>query len=129
MWTHPFPEQYRALVYSKWLRSLRYGNDFFKLVQPSAYWEAYTRYLDVIFAKPRTILRLAVLTGDRDVVLGFAVIRDSILDYAHVHKDLRRQGIARALVPEHIDTITHLTRIGLAIWGNKGKKWKFNPFA
>ncbi len=73
-------------------------------------------------------MKLAVLTDDRDVVLGFSVSRGKVLDYVHVQKDLRKQGIGTALIPLGIDTITHLTKSALPIWGSKYGSWKFNPF-
>lgn len=121
------PEAYRSLVYAKWLYSLRYGNDYFKLSKADSYYAAYNAYITSILAKPETVVRLALLADDRDVCLGFAVYRGNILDYVHVHRDNRRVGIARALVPPSIDTVTHLTKTGLSIFGKTN--WAFDPFA
>lgn len=123
------PKAFLNLILSKWKRSLRHGNDFFKLVDHQAYYQAYDIYLHKLFENPACRFRFAVLTEDRDVVLGFAVVRGNVLDYVHVHIDNRRIGIASVLVSHGIDTITHLTRTGLTIWGSKCKGWKFNPFA
>lgn len=127
------PMNYIGLVYSRWMRSLRYGNDFFKMADSDTYYQAYERYIQVLLRKPNTLVRLAVLADDEDVVLGFSISRSSteehILDYVHVHKDCRKLGIARKLVPNDIDTITHVTKTGLSIWGSKFSHWKFNPFA
>ena len=121
----------RNLILSRWMRSLRFGNDYFKLMVPQSFYDNYDRYILNTLAK--AWVRLAVLADDRDVVLGFAVFRHvmtgGILDYVHVHKDQRRQGIAKALVPSGTHTITHLTRTGLSIWGSKHPEWKFDPFA
>ncbi len=125
------PKDYSGLIYSKWLRSLRYGNDYFKLIHPEAFYRSYERYISTILDAPNAVVRLAVLTDDQDVALGFCVYRGSTLDYVHVHKHQRRLGIARNLIPDGIDTITHVTKTGLSIWGSKPKcrEWKFNPFA
>lgn len=119
------PSELRNLVLSRWLKSLRYGNDYFKLVNAQDYYVSYGRYLEA--SLKRSHIRFAVLADNVDVVLGFSVTRGNILDYVHVHRDQRRQGIGRALVPVDIDTCTHLTKTGLLLWGNK-TKWKFNPF-
>jgi GNAT superfamily N-acetyltransferase len=116
------------MVLSKWLRSLRYGNDYFRLIDAQAYFRVYHDYIEGILARSRTRMRLAVLTDDHDVVLGFAAHEGGILHYVHVHKDMRKQGIGRALLPDDIDTITHVTNIGLSIWGSKFPAWKLNPF-
>lgn len=122
------PQEFVGLVYSKWLRSYRYNNDFIRLSDPAAYYPAYHSYIRNLLAQSDTIVRLAQLTDDRDVVLGFSVSRRNVLDYVHVQTLSRKLGIGRKLIPEGIDTISHLTRIGLSIWGSKFSRWKFNPF-
>lgn len=122
------PLGYRTLIFARWKRSLRHGNDYFRLVRPDAYYTAYERYIQQIMRDGRTAVRLAVLADDHDVVLGFSVVRENILDYVHVQADQRKQGIAKALVPVGIDTITHLTKFALPIWGSKYPGWAFNPF-
>lgn len=122
------PATYYNLILSRWLRSLRFGNDYFKLVRPDAYYAAYSRYIGSILGGSETVIRLAVLDDDRDVVLGFSVARGTALDYVHVHKDARKRGIGTALVPKDIDQITHVTKTGLSIWGSKYPGWSFNPF-
>jgi GNAT superfamily N-acetyltransferase len=123
------PESYLHFLLSKWKRSLRHGNDYFRLVRASDYYDAYERYLTRILADERCAVRLAVLDEDADIVLGFSVARGNILDYVYVHKDVRGTGIGKSLVPLGIDTITHLTKTGLVIWSNKRSDWAFNPFA
>ena len=125
---HDLPQAYRGMVFAKWLRSLRFGNDYFKLVDSACYYSAYHRYISNILGKLETVVTVAVLSDDKDVALGFSVSRGNILDYVHVHKDQRKQGIGTRLIPRGIDTITHLTRTGLSIWGSKYKAWKFDPF-
>ena len=122
------PGAYSHFIYSKWLRSLRYGNDYFKLVDSDAYYNAYHRYIENILTNPETTVRLAVLTDDKDVILGFSVANASTLHYVYVHKDQRRLGIGTKLLPPHIDSISHLTRTGLIIWASKYAHLKFNPF-
>jgi GNAT superfamily N-acetyltransferase len=124
------PDNYKPMIYSKWLRSLRYGNDYFKLIQQDAYFTNYHKYLELVLNKSDTMVRMAVLSDDYDVVLGFAVCRPSIVDYVHIHKDYRRQGIGSALIASlaNVSFITHLTRNGMSFWNNKLKDAKFNPF-
>lgn len=92
--------------------------------------------------KPDCLIKLAVLTEDKDVVLGFSVSREDVLDYIHVHKDSRKDaemlidgkvvkfpgGIGKKLLPKPLTTFTHLTKIALIIWQTeKYKHLKFNP--
>lgn len=126
---HAMPKDYRPLIYAKWLRSLRYGNDYFKLSDPVSYYRAYHAYIDRILADIACVVRLAVLADNADIVLGFSVSRGTALDYVYVQPELRRQGIGTKLVPQGIESITHLTRTALTIWASKYAKWRFDPFA
>lgn len=123
------PASYRNLIFAKWLRSLRYGNDLFRLIDPAAYYPAYHKFITAILGHADCVIRLAVLSDEHDVVLGFSVSRGEILDYVHVHRDMRRQGIARKLLPDDITTFTHITKNAQAILKKQPKVvWKFNPF-
>lgn len=111
------PEQYRALIFSKWLRSLRYGNDYFKLIDQDTYFAVYHAYLEQLLTRPDSTVRLAVLTDDPDVVLGWAVSEGNRLHYVYVNRENRRVGIARKL-SGRFDVITHLTKMGMSIWAS-----------
>jgi hypothetical protein len=120
------PDAYRPMIYSKWLRSLRYGNPYFKMIAPKAYWSMYHAYITHILA--RSEIRIAALTDDPDVSLGFSSSRPHILDYVHVHRDHRHCGIARKLIPSGVTMFTHITKTWELIW-DKHPEWEFNPFA
>lgn len=122
------PESYKNLLFSNWLRSLKKGNDYFKLIDNDAYYDVYHKYIEMLLLKPTTTVRLAVLSDDYDVVLAWAVVDGDVLHYVYTNKDYRRQGFATAVVPKSVTTITHLTRVGMAIWGAKLSHLKFNPF-
>ncbi len=122
------PADYAGFVFSKWLRTLRHGNELFKIIDARNYYNAYHKLISTILARPETVVRLALLSDDRDVALGFSVCRDNVLDYVYVHKDQRRNGIGTSLVPRTIDTITHVTNTGLSIWGSKYGHVKLKPF-
>ena len=113
------PEQYKAMVYSKFLRSLRYGNDYFKLIDKDAYFEVYHNYFNSLLSRPEAIIKLAVLSDDTDVVLGWALVEPNILHYVYVNKDYRKTGIGTYLVSDPFSVITHLTTIGVSIWASK----------
>lgn len=124
------PECYRNMIFSKWLRSLRYGNDMFKLIDPESYYSAYSRQVQFVLSRKEALVRLAVLTDNHDVALGFSVSRGNVLDIVHVQKDMRKQGIGSALFPDGIAWFTSLTKTALGIWGSndKYKSLKFDPF-
>lgn len=119
---------YRNLIYSKLLRSLRFGNDYFKLIDSDAYYQRYNLYITHLLAKPEMLVSYAVLSDDPDVVLGFSIHRGNILDYVHVHKDNRKLGIATKLIPTYAEVFTHITKSWEPVWRKKYPDMKFNPF-
>lgn len=123
------PENYSGLVYSRWLRSLRYGNFLFKMIDSKVYYEKYAAYVGQILAKPECKVRLAVLSDDQDVALGFCVNRGDILDYVHVHHSARSMKIGTRLTPEKIKCLTHWTYQGERFATKKYGRWIFNPYA
>lgn len=123
------PQEYRAMVFSKWMRSLKYGNEYFKLIHADSFFEAYQKYIELLLCRPGAVVRIAVLGADRDVALGWSVVEGSILHYVHVQYEQRNQGIGTALVPKGINTISHLTKTGLRLWPEKLPHASFNPFA
>lgn len=122
------PPQYEGMVISRWLRSLRYGNDFFKLTDKNAYYENYHPFLESILKRPYTVTRIAYLLEDPDVAFGFSVTEGETLHYVHVQKDYRLSGIGRSLIPNQPKEFTHLTKTGMQIWHNKLPKATFNPW-
>jgi GNAT superfamily N-acetyltransferase len=115
------------MVFSKWLRSLRYGNDYFKLIDQDSYYKSYHAYIERILFNGAEI-RLAVLAEDTDCVLGFSVSRGCTLDYVHVHRDYRRTAIGTSLLPPMVEAITHITKNGMSFWNARLKDAKFDPF-
>lgn len=125
------PQTFHNMILSKWMRSLRFGNDLYKMIDSKSYYEAYNRYILALLGRAGTVVRTAALSDDPDVVLGFSVSHDNgkILDYVYVNPENRKMGIGAFLVPDSIEEFTHVTRTGLTIWNNKRARWKFNPFA
>ena len=122
------PDVYKGMVYSRWLRSHRYGNFLFKMIDREVYFDMYSKYISILLDKPESTVRLAVLSDDHDVALGFCVSRGKILDYVHVHHTCRMVRIASHLTPDKISHITHYTYMGARFVTNKYGGFKFNPY-
>lgn len=122
------PKEYINLVRSRWIRSYKKDNGYMKLVHPPSYYFAYNNYINLVLERKDTIVLLAVLEEDNDVVLGFSVTERNILHYVHVPKAYRRQKIGTMLIPRGIEWTTHLTKIGMRIWSVKGANIRFSPF-
>lgn len=126
----PALKQYEALLYATWLKSLRYGNEWFSEIDAPHYFRAYHNLIELILKRPATIVRLAVLPDDADVCIGWSVSEGETLHYVFVKGDIqaRRQGIGTLLVPENVTRMSHITKTGRAIWKAKRPNWKFQPF-
>lgn len=124
----PELEPYMGLILTGWMSTLRFTNEWFKLIDEKTYYEIYPKVIRVILSRPDCQVSLAVLSEDPDVCLGFAVYQGSTLHYCFVKRDVRKQGIARALVPSEIKKLTHLTIPGAVIWNDKLKQAIFDPF-
>ena len=122
------PEEYQNVVLARWLRTLRFGNEYFKLIDKNVYFTTYNEYIKSILVRPTVSIKLAVLTEDPDVVLGWSVSEGKTLHYVHVQKDQRSQGIGLSLIPTDTDTFTHLTKAGALLWTSKFPAAIFNPF-
>jgi len=129
------PKEYRNLIYSKWLRSLRYGNDLLKMVDSKAFYSYHNALIDDLLLKPDTHVRIASLEDDTDVVLGFCVARpddtECIIDYVYVNRDMRKQGIGNSLLPVGPSgpaVFTHATKTGMTIAKTKYPTWGYNPY-
>lgn len=129
----PIIETYRPMLESRFLRSLRHGNEYFKLIDKPAFYSIYRMYFRTLLTRPEAILRLAVLDDDSDIVLGWSLMEPRKLHYVHVNdvkdgiESMRKRGMGRALVPEEFDIFTHITRVGVMLWP-KFPQAKFNPF-
>lgn len=121
-----YPED-KNFVKATWLKGLRYGNDWFKLIDSDAYYSTYSPLIDALLNHKDVKVEIACLKEARDVILGYSVYQGNKLHWVLVKDRWRGIGIARRMVPKTIDTVTHLTKIGVSIFKNH-KGFKFNPF-
>lgn len=124
----PALRPYRSMVHSDFKRSLRYGNDWYKLIDSDRYYAAYGIIIDHLLKQKEAQVKLAVLADDPDVCLGWSLSEEPKLHFVFVKRDYRKQGIGAALMPKHFNQITHLTKIAFSIWNNKLKDVIFDPF-
>lgn len=121
------PKEYTGLIRAPFLNSLRYGNDLFKLIDQDAFYSSYGNYINLLLERHKASIRMAIL--DDSTVLGWSMHEPDILHYVWVKKEVRRQGIGKALLPKEFSIITHVTNKGLVFWHNHFPKARFNPFA
>jgi hypothetical protein len=130
----PLLDPYKDFIYSTFLRSLRYGNDWFKIIDSKSYHKAYQALITHILNRSNTEVRVALLSEDLDIALGWSIYEGKTLHYVYVKgsfKDqasFRQLGIGTALLPEEFTSVSHMTKLGKAIWQEKYPKVIFNPF-
>lgn len=113
-------------ILATWLRGLYYGNEFFRRIDKEGYFGVYHRLLTTLLAKSTTVVKVACLKEDPEVILGYVVFDDAAIHWVHVKKEWRAIGIAKLIIPDTIKVITHLTKVGRSIADKK--QYIFKPF-
>lgn len=124
----PAIKPYESMIYKDFLKTLRYGNDWYKEIFADAYYNTYQKVIFSLLNRPSTVIKLAVLTEDYDTCLGWSMTEGQTIHYVHVKRDFRKQGIGGELIPKNVEAVTHLTKIGKSIWKKSYRDAIFNPF-
>jgi hypothetical protein len=116
-----------SFIFSTWLKGLRFGNEWFGLIDSKVYFQVYHKVIESILSKTNVTVKVACLREDPGVILGYAVYSGPRLDWCHVKRAWRNIGLARDLVPSEITTVSHVTDVGRSILKKRGNI-TFNPF-
>lgn len=111
------------LLYAAWLKGLYYGNPFMNEIDKEVFFKNYKPVVTNIMLN--CTVEVACLEDEPDVVVGFIVYKLNVLHWVYTKRNWRKLGVSKLLMPQGIDTVTHLTRIGKSL---KPGNWKFNPF-
>lgn len=115
-------------IMATWLKTSYYGHPYFKEVEKKAFFHHYAKFIQSILLAPRTIIKVACLPDDPDIILGYAVYSDATVHQVYVKAPWRLKGIARSLLAEaQLTTCSHLTKVGNEIRKKKGLD--FNPWS
>lgn len=113
-------------IYSTWLRGLYYGNEHFKQVDKPTFMLFQEQEIDKVLSNSETSIVVSCMDEDADVLLGFAVYSPTTLHWVFVKESLRKNGVAKSLVPSTIRNVSAITKVGNAI--RKAKGWAFVPW-
>lgn len=116
-----------AFIFSSWLNGLRYGNDWFGLIDSDAYFSNYHKVIEALLDDPFTRVKVAVTIEDPNTIIGYSVYKGNKVHWVHVKRVFRGQGVAKTLLPSKIDAVTHVTKAGRS-WLKKHTETVFNPF-
>lgn len=129
------PLAFRNMIFGEFLRSLRFGNEYFKLIDAEPYFQVYHAYFSVLLNRPEALIKIAVLTDDDDVALGWSLTEPDKVHFVYVKKDYRHKPgnphnprIGSSLVSEPFSRFSHITKKAILLWPTKFPNAKFNPF-
>ena len=120
------PADYNFIL-ATWLRGLYYSDMWFKEMEKATFMKNYHKVIEAILARPGCSTKIACLKDDLNVILGYAVYKDTVVDWIFVKSSWRNIGIAKSLVPAGVTAVTHLTPVGLSIL-RKQPGVVFDPF-
>lgn len=121
-------ENDKAFIFSTWLRGVYYGETVFKHMNKDRFMESYHNLIEMTIAAPNTLILIACLKEDEDVILGYAALNKNkkVVYWAYVKSAWRNIGLSKMLLGSDIHVATTLTVLGLNIM--KRKNIEFNPF-
>ncbi len=100
-------------IYATMLRGLYYGNTFYKKIDKSAFFLNYDTYLGNLLAKSDSVVKVACLESDSDIILGYAIYTPlKALHYVFVKDAWRRRGVAKMLIPTGLPSVSQITDLG-----------------
>ena len=118
----------KNFIMATWLRGMFYGDTWFGQIPKDIFMTNYHKILEALVTAPTTTITVSCLLEDPDVILGYSVYTGKKLHWVFVKSAWRSIGIAKSLIPQGVDTVTHLTKVGSGIL-RKHPEVVFNPFA
>ncbi len=107
----------------------KHGRRFFSLIPKDLFMDNYKLVAESLITNPTTLVKVACLKEDPDVILGYSVLSADFttIHWCHVKKAWRGKGIARSLLPPTPLYVSHLSDLGRILM-NKFNNVTFNPF-
>lgn len=123
-------DQDKNFILATFLRGIYYGDSWFSEIPKDIFMNTYKNVIGNLVNNPTTIIKVACLVEDPNVILGYSVLSAeySCIEFVYVKSAWRKRGIARSLLPQHPTTVTHLTGLGRVLI-KKFSNVIFNPFA
>lgn len=119
-------------IYATWLRGLYYGDPHYSRIHKPRFMEHYHSLITQALANKKIITKVACLTDDPTVVLGYAIYETytdaTVLHWVFVKEAWRGIKIGSKLCPEKFTEVTHLTRQASGILKKKRLNPVFDPF-
>lgn len=114
-------------IFATMLRGLYYGDTWYSQIPKDIFMKNYHNVVEHLLKKPTVSILVACLKEDESTVLGYSILENNIVHYVFVKSAWRNIKIAKSLVPDGVQFVTHLTKVGNSIL-KKYDTVKFNPF-
>lgn len=122
------PDKDNAFICATLLNGFYYGNDYIKFMDYHEFYPIYQKIIENLLHKPEVIINVCAWKEDPNIMLGFSILESGvILHWVYVKKVFRRYGIAKQLVPDTVQYVTHLTNHGKSLL-RQNTNIKYNPF-
>lgn len=120
----------KNFILATFLRGVYYGDSWYSFIPKDIFMNNYKYTAEALLENPNTIVMIACLPDDPEVILGYALLGNNyqLLHFVYVKSAWRQKGIAKALVPSRLTEVTHLTAVGKILM-KKFPDLIFNPFA
>ncbi len=120
----------KNFILATFLRGLYYGDSWFSLIPKDIFMSNYKHIAENIVNSPYTIIKVACLKEDPNVILGYSILSSDFqtVHWVYCKSAWRKQGIAASLLPKAPSYITHLSELGKTLMP-KLNTAVFNPFA
>ena len=124
-----YKESDKNFILSTFLKGLYYGDSWFSMIPKDIFMANYKKVAVAMVTSPNNLVAIACLPEDPDVILGYSILNldGTRLSWVFVKSAWRQKGIAKALVPPTVTTVTHLSGLGKTLM-SKLKQPTFNPF-
>lgn len=115
---------------ASFLNGLYYGNTWFSEIPKAIFMDNYKKFLEKLINQDPTLVKIACLKDEEDVILGYSILGNQHLTihWVFVKDAWRHGGIAKRLTPKFPTAVTHLTRLGKSLM-KKIPTAVYNPFA
>lgn len=120
----------RNFILKTFLLGIYYGDTWFSKIPKRIFMDNYKRVAEALFNKYRNNIRIACLSDETDVILGYSILNSdsTVLQFVYVKERWRRKGVGRQLVPPSVCCVTHLTSLGETLIKKLKPEPLFNPF-
>lgn len=122
-------DQDKNFILATFLRGLYYGDSWFSSIPKQIFMANYKVVAEALLNNNRCAVKIACLKEDPDVILGYSILSANyqVIHWVFVKNSWRQKGIAKSLLPQHPEAVTHLTKLGQKLL-LKFESTVFNPF-